>query len=361
MIKQNGFKDIDVLLHPYLQEENEERSGQLLATLFAERIDPVVRHIIAYRLSSQSAKMNGGRPDQQVNDLHSEVVIRLLAKLRELKSGNIDHAIRDFLSYAAVIAHNTCTENSRRQNFQHSRLKDHIRYVLNNQPGFALWQAEKIGWVGGFAIWRDRHSKLAVMTSSQSAEEFVWSWLNTRKYQRKSIAEQLALIFNATGMPVAFTELIKIVAALRGIDIRNAFNDMVTTDPYVLDEAPAPKEKADLESEVEQRLYLQTLWREICRLPLPHRTALLLNLIDRNSGDRGLIISLADLRIATIPEIAACLNLSPEKFAAIWIDLPWDDSQIAMHLVTTRRKVMRLRLAARKLLAKRMKELSGAS
>jgi DNA-directed RNA polymerase specialized sigma24 family protein len=360
MIRQSEFKDIDVLLHPYLQEENEERSRHLLANLFAERIDPVVRHIIAYRLSSQSAKLNGGRPDQQVNDLHSEVVIRLLIKLRDLKSGNIDHAIKDFLSYAAVIAHNTCTENSRRQNFQHSRLKDHIRYVLNNQPEFALWQAEKNGWVGGFAIWRHQRSKLTVMTSSGSTEEFVWSKLNVGKNHRKSIAEQLALIFDATGRPVAFTELIKIVAALRGIDIRKAFNDMVTTDPYVLEEAPAPKEKASMESAVEQRLYLQTLWREICKLPLPHRTALLLNLIDRDSGDRGLIISLADLRIATIPEIAACLNMSPEKFGAIWIDLPWDDRQIAMHLGTTKRKVMRLRLSARKLLAKRMKELSGA-
>jgi DNA-directed RNA polymerase specialized sigma24 family protein len=361
MIKQSGFKDIDDLLHPYLQEENEERSRHLLANLFAERIDPVVRHIIAYRLSSQSARMNGGRPDQQVNDLHSEVVIRLLTKLRDLKSGNIDHAIKDFLSYAAVIAHNACTENSRRQNFQHSRLKDHIRYILNNQPEFALWQAEKFGWVGGFAIWSDRRSNLAILMSSQKAEELVWSKLNIGNNHQMSIVEQLTLIFNAAGMPVALTELIKIVAALRGIDIRNAFNDMVTTDPYVLDETPIPKEKSDLESEVEQRLYLQTLWREICKLPLPHRTALLLNLIDRDSGDRGLIISLADLRIATIHEIGACLGLSPEKFSAIWIDLPWDDRQIATHLGTTKRKVMRLRLAARKLLAKRMKELSGSN
>jgi DNA-directed RNA polymerase specialized sigma24 family protein len=364
MIRQSGFKDIkeiDVLLHPYLNEENEEHSRLLLAQLFAERIDPVVRRIIGYRLSSQSAKMNGGRPDQQINDLHSEVVVRLLTKLRDLKSGNIDHAIKDFLSYAAVIAHNTCTENSRRQNFQHSRLKDHIRYVLNNQPEFALWEDEKAGWLGGFAIWRDQGSKSGVMTSSQSAEEFVRSKLNIEKDQRKSVAEQLALIFNAAGRPVLFAQLIKIVAGLRGVDIRNAFNDLITTDPYVLDEAPAPKEKANMESEVEQRLYLQTLWREICKLPLPHRTALLLNLIDRNSGDRGLIISLADLRIATIPEIAACLDLSPERFGAIWIDLPWDDGQIAMHLGTTKRKVMRLRLAARKLLARRMKELGAAS
>jgi DNA-directed RNA polymerase specialized sigma24 family protein len=359
--KQSGIKDIDVLLHPYLLEENEERSRQILAQLFAERIDPVVRHIIGYRLSSQSAKMNGGMPAQQINDLQSEVVVRLLTKLHDWKNGNIDHAIKDFLGYAAVIAHNTCSEISRRQNFQHSRLKDHIRYILNTQAEFALWQDDEIGWVGGFAIWRDQLSKLTVMTSSESSEKFVRSYLKAGKNHRKSMAERLALIFNTAGRPVLFTELINIVAELSGIDIRNSINGLVTTDPDVLQEAHPPTEKAGMEFEVEQRLYLQTLWREICKLPLPHRTALLLNLIDRDSGDRGLIISLADLRIATIAEIAACLNLPPEEFAAIWVDLPWDDMKIALHLGTTKRKVMRLRLSARKLLAKRMKELSRPS
>src|SRR5262245_45577934 len=162
MIRQDEIKDkeIDVLLHPYLQEDNEERSSHLLAQLFTEQIDPVVRQIISYRLGSQSAKMKAGMPEQQVNDLHSEVVVRLLIKLRDLKSGNTDHGIRDFRSYAAVIAHNTCNEHSRRQNFQHGRLKDHLRYVLINQDEFALWHEEKAGWVAGFAIWRDRRSEI---------------------------------------------------------------------------------------------------------------------------------------------------------------------------------------------------------
>jgi DNA-directed RNA polymerase specialized sigma24 family protein len=360
MIRQDAIKDndIDVLLHPYIQEENEERSRHLLAQLFTEQIDPVVRQIISYRVGSQSAKTKVGMPEQQINDLHSEVIVRLLIKLRDLKSGNIDHGIKDFRSYAAVIAHNTCNEYSRRQNFQHGRLKDHLRYILINQPDFCLWHEEKTGWVAGFAIWRERHSRSIFMTSDEGLEKFVQEQLDLGKNRRKTVVEQLALIFNATGRPVFFSHLIKIVALLRGIDIRNTFNNLVITDPYVLSEAPTADEKMSVESEVEQRLYLQKLWREICNLQLSHRTALLLNLIDRDSGDRGLIISLADLRIATMREIADCLNLSPEKFAEVWLDLPWDDSRIALHLGTTKRKVMRLRLTARKLLAKRMKEMS---
>jgi DNA-directed RNA polymerase specialized sigma24 family protein len=360
MIRQGAIKvnEIDVLLHPYLQEENEERSRHLLAQLFTEQIDPVVRQIIGYRVGSQSARMKVGMPEQQENDLHSEVIVRLLIKLRDLKSGNTDHGIKNFRSYAAVIAHNTCNEYSRRQNFQHGRLKDHLRYVLLNQPEFGLWHEEKAGWVAGFAIWRDRHSRSNFMTSDESPEKFVQEKLDLGKNRRKTVAEQLALIFNATGRPVSFSHLIKIVALLRGVDIRNTINNLVTTDPYVLSEAPTADEKPSLESEVMQRLYLQKLWREICKLQLSQRTALLLNLIDRDSGDRGLLISLADLRIATMREIADCLNLSTEKFAEIWLDLPWDDSRIALHLGTTRRKVIRLRLTARKLLAERMKEMS---
>ena len=360
MIRLGEIKanDIDVLLHPYLQEENEECSRQLLAQLFTEQIDPVVRQIISYRVGSHS-KMKVGMPEQQINDLQSEVIVRLLIKLRDLKSGNIDHGIKDIRGYAAAIAHNTCNEHSRRQNFQYSRLKDHLRYILINQPEFALWHEEKAGgWIAGFAIWRDRRSQSNFMKSDESPEKFIQDQLDLGENRRKTVAEQLALIFNATGQPVSFSQLIKIVALLRGVDIRSTFNNRGTTDTYNWSGAPNADEKTSLEFEVEQRLYLQKLWREICKLQLAHRTALLLNLIDRNSGDRGLIISLADLRIATMREIADCLNLSPEKFAEVWLDLPWDDSQIALHLGTTRRKVIRLRLAARKLLAKRMKEMS---
>lgn len=356
MIKQGGIKDIDVLLHPYLMEESEELARHLLAQLFTEQIDPVVIQIIGYRLASQSSgSMKFGTIEQHLKDLQSEVNVRLLTKLHELKTGEIDHGIKDFRSYAAVIAHNTCNELFRRQNLQHSRLKDHLRYILTNEPEFALWHDETAGWVAGLAGWRDRSPRAQIITSIESPEEYLREKLDLALDRRKTVAQQLALIFNATRRPLVFTQLIKIMAVLRGVEIRQALNNTVATDPSVLAETHAAPAQANLESEIQQRLYLQKLWLEICRLPLPQRAALLLNLIDKDTGDRGLIISLADLRIATMREIAECLSLSPEEFAKIWVDLPWDDSRIALHLGTTRRKVMRLRLAARKLLANRMK------
>ncbi|HKX26357.1 MAG TPA: hypothetical protein VJ302_01570 [Blastocatellia bacterium] len=349
-----------MLLHPYLQEPNEERSRHLLAQLIAEEIDPVIKRVVGYRLSVTNPKLSGGWQDQQLQDLRGEVIVRLLTKLRDLKEGNCDKAIKDFRNYAAVVAHNICSEQYRRHNVQYSRLKDHIRYVLINQPGLALWEDEHHGWLGGYAVWREQRLSVGSRASSVSTEDLVSAKLNIGGVRQKSLAEQLPLIFNEAGRPVELTELIKIVATLRGIEIRNGFTEQLAPETEASFENHSPQ-PAVQESEVEQRLFLQKLWVEICKLPLPHRTALLLNLRDRESEDRGLIISLADLRIATIPQIAEALGLSPEKFAAIWMDLPWDDLRIAQHLEITRQKVINLRKTARKLLARRMKELTGAA
>ena len=357
---QTGITDIDLLLHPYLQEKNEERSQLLLTQLIAEEIDPIIKRIIVYRLGVMTNRTGGWWSDQQIQDLRGEVLVRILTKLRDLKRGTSEKAIKDFRSYAAVITHNVCSEHLRRQNFQYSRLKDHLRYVLNTQPGFALWEDKQNGWLGGFAKWRDQRAGWRSTASSRNIEDLISAKLNTNNSQQRSIAEQLALIFEEAGKPVEFRELIKIIAAWRGIDLRNTPNEYLEMGGDAL-VTVSGRQVASPESEIEQRLYLQKLWREICELPLPHRTALLLNLRDRESEERGLIVSLADLRIATIREIAEVLAIPPEEFAAIWIDLPWDDLRIAQHLETTRQKVINLRKAARKILARRMKDLTETS
>jgi len=107
---------------------------------------------------------------------------------------------------------------------------------------------------------------------------------------------------------------------------------------------------------VEQRRFLEQLWKEICELPLLERTALLLNLRDNN--DRGLIVLLADLRIVTIRQIAMALRLQPEEFAALWRDLPLDDDDIGERLGMNRQQVINLRRSARRRLAKRITALT---
>ena len=79
----------------------------------------------------------------------------------------------------------------------------------------------------------------------------------------------------------------------------------------------------------------------------------MLNLNDSAGGD----IQLFDfLGIATIPQIAAALEMDPMEFAVLWKELPLDDARIARGLGVSRQDVANRRSSARKRLARRMQE-----
>jgi hypothetical protein len=54
-------------------------------------------------------------------------------------------------------------------------------------------------------------------------------------------------------------------------------------------------------------------------------------------------------------QIAQTLAMSPDEFSGLWNQLPLDDGAIAARLGATRQRVINLRQAARKRLARRMK------
>jgi hypothetical protein len=107
------------------------------------------------------------------------------------------------------------------------------------------------------------------------------------------------------------------------------------------------------DSRLSEQQYIQRLWKEICDLPIEHRKALLFNLQDSAGGD----IQLFDfLGIASIPQIAAALEMEPMVFAELWNRLPLDDLSIGRELGLSRQDVANRRSSARKRLARKMKE-----
>ena len=109
-----------------------------------------------------------------------------------------------------------------------------------------------------------------------------------------------------------------------------------------------------LPTELVQRAYLQKLWTEICELPPKQRAALLLNLKDARG--HGMIAMFPLTSVATVPQLAATLEIPLDRFATIWNELPWEDTSVSTHLGITRQQVVNLRKCARERLARRMKE-----
>jgi hypothetical protein len=104
---------------------------------------------------------------------------------------------------------------------------------------------------------------------------------------------------------------------------------------------------------VEKRIFLQRLWEELQLLPPNQRAALLLNLKDAEG--RGCIALFPATGIATMRQLADALEVSAEKFAELWNELPLEDAKIAELLGLTRQQVINARKSGRERLARRLK------
>ena len=105
--------------------------------------------------------------------------------------------------------------------------------------------------------------------------------------------------------------------------------------------------------QVEKRIFLERLWEEVRRLPLNQRAALLLNLREAEGG--GCIALFPATGVATFRQLADTLEMSPEKFAELWNELPLEDARIADLLQLTRQQVINARKSARERLTRQLK------
>ena len=104
---------------------------------------------------------------------------------------------------------------------------------------------------------------------------------------------------------------------------------------------------------VEKKFFLERLWEELQLLPLNQRAALLLNLKDPSGF--GCITLFPATGIATVRQLAAALEISPDDLAALWNDLPIEDARIAELTGLTRQQVINARKSGRERLARRLK------
>jgi len=141
-------------------------------------------------------------------------------------------------------------------------------------------------------------------------------------------------IFVGAGGPVQSAALVDAVGHASGLDVDRG---------AVAIERSA--EEASTAASVEVRISLQELWQEGLRLPPRQRTALILNLRDRNGRE---LVSLLPLTgIASIREIADAVQIPAEQFGQLWSSIPLDDRTIGQLLGATREQVIKLRRLAR--------------
>jgi predicted DNA-binding protein (UPF0251 family) len=352
MKQQITLTRTDSLLLPFLDAEHLDTSEILLADLLCAHAEPLINRIIRSKLHVSLSPAQGSHQNQDALEVAGDVRAQILSELRKLKADPERRPIHDFAGYVAIKTQSACADYFRDQNPQRRRLRDLLRSQLNQNERFALWEAEPRRWLCGFRTWEGNE---APVLNSDGKLPLTWdalkerSWATGKSPESVTAPELLALIFDHVGRPMDFDELLSIAAG--AWNIQDHPIESYTQVPAAADDQA--QQTASVETTVEERLYLQHLWREVRLLPPLQRSALLLNLRDASGGN--VVFFLPHLGIASKRELAEALALSIDELARLWTELPLEDAKIAARLGVTRQQVINLRKTARERLTRRMK------
>jgi RNA polymerase sigma factor (sigma-70 family) len=348
MVKKASVK-IDTLLVPLVLEASDKQADELLLQLITVHAEPVIKGIVRYKLHLSSHR---AAQQSEADDIYQEVLVQLLSELQQLRKQPDEHPITDLRGMAAIIAHRTCSRWMRRQFPERHSLKNRLQYLLTRQRGLALWQDEDKKLVAGFAVWEGKKRAVTAAQIGHLAEDekLLVHIRRLKNGKQQELGDTLAAIFNHLGNPIEFDELVGILGKL--LQIRDQpIESIADNEDAVAFQAPGGG--ADPAWQVEKRIFLQRLWEELQQLPANQRAALLLNLKDAEGG--GCIGLFPATGIATVRHLAEALEMSAEKLAELWNDMPLEDAKIAELLGLTRQQVINARKSGRERLTRRLK------
>ncbi len=349
MTDQERAANPEALLDGWLREPDPARARALLDSVVRGYAEPLIRRIVSFKLASAGSRVGAGIQKADVDDVCGNALYQLLARLERIKNGAPQPAVRNFSGYVAVTAYNACNEYFRAKKPAWLSLAMKLRYLVTHSPLFGLWDTADGQEVCGFAQERGRNP----ISDPASLHQVQAKLRDSTDPSRLSTSDLAEAILRAAKGPLAIDSLIEIAAqwsALKEVQVHSLEQDR---DQGAQLWEQLPDTQATIETRLIGRRYMERLWQEICDLPLPHRKALLLNLNDGAGGDIQLFVHLG---VASIEQIANSLEMNALEFARLWNELPIDDMRIAKELGISRQDVANRRSAARKRLARRMKE-----
>lgn len=349
----------DPVLGPFLTACGDREADYELERLIWGHARPVVREIIGHGWRKSGGSINPAfesTDEHDAEDVAGEAIVRVVARVREVRAHPEWEPIRDFAAYTAVTARHAFHAHLRRKNPARCSLKSRVRYALNQAPGLAIWPSGD-GWACGLAKWigdAPCHSE-RLAEIQRRPEAFLDLAQAGRDASAADLTEIVGAVLQDLDAPVDFEALVATLSEVTGI---RSLVVAATCDETGEDLCERVADTTvDVHTEVSDRIYLERLWREIRELPANQRAALLLNL--RDADGRGVIALFPIRGIAPMSEIAEALGLPLERLVEMWDELPLDDCAIAAILGVTRQQVINLRKCARERLSRRMRDMEA--
>jgi RNA polymerase sigma factor (sigma-70 family) len=335
------------LLQSFLTAQDPESAATLLERLFEDYAQPLIRDVVKFKLLSFGRSRESSAEQQ---DICHEVILQLLARLREMKADPGVPGIDNFRGYVAASAYNACYRHLRAKHPVRWRFKNRVRYVLNRDPRFLVWHDASDQIVCGMSAWGRSVSPFSEASLSRlCSEEFSFSGVRPAD-NPANLPELIEEFLRWCGRPVLLDSLVGALAEACGV-VDPQFIE-ITEEPGGIRPESLRDHSLDPARSLEQKTYLGRLWHEICELPLNQRVALLLNIRDASGCEAAMLFT--QTGTTNLQEFAAILNLRFDDFIELWNQLPLDDNTISERLGLTRQQVINLRKSARERLARRM-------
>ena len=317
---------MNTALDSFLRADDRLSADAMLGELVESEAEPVLRRVVAARLA--------GLWDD-IEDVCSEARLELLLHLRRLKTRTGVPSIADFSAYVAAVAANACNRYFCRRRPGRARLKKQVRFLVRHEERIATRTSPDGGTLcdlaGRDAPW---------ISPDPDA-------LAGRVGGERDLGRLLVEILRRAGGALDLDQLSDVVARIWRI----APDPDASRTDVDLDSLPATS--GDAETAIDRRRFTARLWLEITRLPREQRVSLLLHLRDRRGNSALFLFPMCG--VATLPQIAAAMEMPVEQLSELWNRLPANDNSIASLLGCTRQRVINLRMAGRKRLANRMR------
>src|SRR5438874_3535365 len=340
----------DSILGPFLAATSESTSDDLLRAIIDEHAEPIIKKILRSKLRV-SLNERGTQQNQDALEIAGDLRATIVSTLRALRQNPNQTAIASFPDFVAIKTYSACFDYFREKHPQRWRLKSLLRRRLRQNPRFALWQAEDQRWYASFSARQETGSEAEESDSSDSVSHPTAGKLSDAQMKSDDF---LGDLFEASGGPIGFDEVVTIAADTW--HIHEPPTESIDTG-WAERDNPFTSSEPRVDLALEQRLFFEQVWGEVCQLPVLQRAALLLNL--RDSRDGGVISFLPFLGVASKEELARLLEMPYEDFQKLWSELPLDDSRIAQMFGITRQQVINLRKTARERLVRRTRRLDA--
>src|SRR5882724_10856303 len=214
---------VDSLLSQYVECTDPRRAEALLEELVVEHAQPGIQKVVRYKLAFQ-----GRSEAQDIEDVSGEVMVELIGRLRSIKQSDPLEAIGSFSGYTAVTAYHACNEYLRRKYPNRHRLKNRLRYLLNNEYTFEIWEAGDAGWLCGMRQWRADDTSRAPADRVGRWRDILADLPHGQSASRPT--DLLTRVFDHLRGPVEFDELVDIMAWLWGVDDQEHLSESIARE-----------------------------------------------------------------------------------------------------------------------------------